>query len=96
MEDHENQSEDSKDDAERSRPTLMTRVGVVLLGLSVLLWAPLPVLPFLSLTTGAKAAAAGGLLIAAEIAFWAGAAMAGPEAARRTRSWFRDRFKSRT
>ncbi len=63
--------------------------GVVLLGLSVLLWAPLPVVPFLSLSGADKVALAGGLVIGAEVAFWCGAALAGPEAARRARSWFR-------
>ena len=68
------------------------RVGAVLLGLSLVLWLPLPIIPFLSITTGAKASAAGGLVVVAEIIFWLGAVLAGPEAARRTRSWIRERF----
>ena len=71
------------------RPTIWTRSGVGLLALSVLLWVPLPVVPFLSLSGVEKAALAGGLVIGAEVAFWCGAALAGPEAARRARSWFR-------
>ena len=60
-----------------------------MLVVSALFWVPLPVLPFLSLSTGAKAAVGGGLVIAAEITFWVGAALAGPEAVRRARSWVR-------
>ncbi len=65
------------------------RAGVVLLGLSLALWVPLPVVPFLPLSGGAKATLAGGLILGAEIAFWLGAVLAGPEAARRTRAWVR-------
>lgn len=75
------------DRREARRPTLWAKVGVVLLGLSVLLWVPLPAVPFLSLSGGHKAALGGGLLLGAEVAFWLGAALAGPEAARRARSW---------
>jgi len=80
---------------ESARTSVWTRVGVVLLGFSVLLWVPLPVLPFLPLSTGTKAAMAGGLVVGAEIAFWIGVAMAGPEAGRRTRSWIRNAFRRR-
>ncbi|MBW2290454.1 MAG: transporter suffix domain-containing protein [Deltaproteobacteria bacterium] len=62
---------------------------MLLLGLSVLLWAPIPVIPFLSISSASKAAVGGGLVVSAEIAFWLGAVLAGPEAANRMRSWFR-------
>ena len=66
------------------------RVGVILMGASLALWVALPVVPFLPLETGEKAALAGGQVIVAEVIFWLGAAIAGPEAARRIRSrWFR-------
>ena len=77
-------------------PTIWTRSGVVLLGLSVILWLPVPVVPFLSLSGADKVALGGGLIVAAEIAFWLGAALAGPEAARRMRSWFRGGRKRRS
>lgn len=69
--------------------TAWTRLGVILMGLSLVLWLPLPVLPFLSMSAANKAALGGGLVVSAEVAFWLGAALAGPEAARRMRSWFR-------
>ncbi len=67
-----------------------------MLGLSLALWVPLPVVPFLPLSSGAKAALGGGLIAGAEIAFWVGAVLAGPEAARWTRSWLRLRRKKRS
>ena len=66
-----------------------TRIGVVAIVLSCLLWVPLPVLPFLPVEASTKAWAAGGLVVTAEIAWWAGAALAGPEAFRRLRRWLR-------
>ena len=69
----------------------MARLGLVLVGLSVALWLPLPVIPFLGLDLGAKAAWAGGLVVGAEACFWAGALLAGPEAARRVRHFWRRR-----
>ena len=80
---------------ETRRPTLWTRAGVGLLGISVLLWVPLPVLPFLSMSGAQKAGLGGGFVVAAEIAFWVGAALAGPEAAKRTRSWIGRFFRKR-
>ena len=66
-----------------------------MLGLSLALWVPVPAVPFLPLSSGAKAALVGGLIVGAEIAFWLGAILAGPEATRRMRSWLRIRRKKR-
>jgi len=71
------------------RAGLWTRTGIALLVVSALLWVPLPAVPFLPLSTGAKAALGTGLVVAAEIAFWVGAALAGPETVRRARAWIR-------
>ncbi len=81
--------------SEVTRSRLAARAGVVLLGLSLLLWLPLPILPFLSMSTAAKATWAGGLVVGAEVAFWLGALLAGPEAAKRTRSWIRNALARR-
>ena len=70
------------------------RVGVCLMGLSLTLWVALPVVPFLPLSTAQKGGVATGVIVAAEIAFWGGAAMAGPTAARRMRSWWRSSSKA--
>ena len=66
-----------------------------MLGLSLALWVPVPAVPFLPVSSGAKAALAGGLIAGAEIAFLVGAILAGPEATRRMRSWLRIRRKKR-
>ena len=79
----------------RGRSGIGARAGVVLLGLSIALWLPLPVVPFLSLSGATKAGLAGGLVLGAEIAFWLGALLAGPEAARRVRSWVRGALRRR-
>jgi hypothetical protein len=71
------------------RSRFVAQAGVVLLVLSVVLWLPLPILPFLPIDGADQLAIAGGLVISAEVAFWTGAALAGPEAARRIRSWWR-------
>ncbi|AYC30506.1 transporter suffix domain-containing protein [Paenisporosarcina cavernae] len=59
------------------------RIGLVFIGLSVILWLFLPVIPFLELSTGMKASIAAGTLIAAEIVFWVGALFVGKEVAQK-------------
>ena len=68
---------------------VLPRVGWGLMIASLALWALLPLLPFLSLSGEMKLAAGGVILVAAEVVFWMGAAMAGPEAVRRFTSWWR-------
>ncbi len=80
---------------EDHRESVWRKAGIGLLGLSLALWVPLPAVPFLPLSSGAKAALGGGLIAGAEIAFWVGAILAGPEAARRTRWWLLLRRKKR-
>ncbi len=72
-----------------SRQSRVTVIGVVLMGVSAVLWVALLVIPFLPIHVGAKAAVAGSQIVVAEVAFWLGAALAGPEATRRMRSWWR-------
>ena len=70
---------------------VLPRIGWGLMIASLALWALLPVLPFLPFSGKVRLGAAGVILAAAEVVFWIGAAMAGPEAARRMRSWWRAR-----
>ena len=72
--------------AQRSRAAA---VGVVLMGSSLALWVALPIVPFLPFGAGVKATVAGSQIVVAEIAFWLGAVLAGPEATRRWKSWWR-------
>ena len=65
------------------------KFGVILMGLSLALWVALPIVPFLPIRLAVKATVAGSQIVVAEVAFWLGAALAGPTAARRMKSWWR-------
>ena len=56
---------------------------------SLPLWPLLLVVPFFPMSIAARGAVGTGIVVLAEIMFWGGAALAGPEAARRVRSWWR-------
>ena len=73
----------------RGRKTRWARVGVILMGGSLPLWPALLAVPLLPLSLAMQGAVATGIVVVAEVAFWGGAALAGPEAARRMRSWWR-------
>ena len=75
--------------AGRGRANRWARVGVILMGGSLPLWPALLAVPFLPLSLAMQGAVATGIVVVAEVAFWGGAALAGPEAARRMRSWWR-------
>jgi len=62
---------------------------VVLMVASLPLWLVLPVLPFLAISTAAKAMAAMVVVVVAELMFWGGAVLAGPAAVRRLKGWWR-------
>ena len=79
----------NKEAAPRTRR--WARVGVVLMASSLPLWPALLAVPFLPLSLAAQGGVATGIVVVAEVAFWGGAALAGPEAARRMRSWWRRR-----
>lgn len=65
------------------------RLGTILMVSSLPIWPLLLAVPFFPLSVAARGAVATGMVILAEIMFWGGAALAGPEAARRIRSWWR-------
>ncbi|MYD85158.1 MAG: transporter suffix domain-containing protein [Acidobacteria bacterium] len=62
---------------------------MVLMSASLVLWVLLLGVPFLPLGVAARGTVATAMIVVAEVIFWGGAAMAGPEAARRMRSWWR-------
>jgi hypothetical protein len=70
---------------------------VVLLVIPGALYAAVPVVPFLPLTTAQKIGVASGLVVVAEAVFWAAALFVGKEAISRyrrffdPRAWFRKR-----
>jgi hypothetical protein len=65
--------------------TWIAKLGVGLAIASFIPWMLLPVLPFLPLSVGEKAMAAGILLGLAEVMFWLGVVLAGQEVVRRYR-----------
>ncbi|MBO9542097.1 transporter suffix domain-containing protein [bacterium] len=64
------------------------RLGIGLMILSCGLWVALLVVPFLPLATSHKAALGGAVVVGAEVLFWVGGLIAGPEAITRFRSFF--------
>jgi hypothetical protein len=59
------------------------------MSLSLLLWVCLLGIPFLPLSVAGRGTVATVLIVTAEVVFWVGAAIAGPAATRRIRSWWR-------
>ena len=63
---------------ERPRRPAMIRLGIALILLSGVFWFSIFAVPFLPLTVAQKTALGGGLFVAVQIAWWSGAALAGP------------------
>jgi len=59
------------------------------MGSSLFLWVALLGVPFVPLSVSGRGVLATAIIVVAEVAFWGGAALAGPEAVRRMRSWWR-------
>jgi hypothetical protein len=78
----------------RDKSRVAARIGIGLILLSGVLWFSLFAIPFLPLTVGQKAALTGAVFIGVQIAWWSGAALAGPQTVSRLRSWFRRRKKT--
>jgi len=71
------------------RPNPRVKIGWGLICLSGLLWAPLPILPFLSLSAGAKVLLGTLLFIGVQISWWSGSVLAGPSAVRAVYGWLK-------
>lgn len=56
---------------------------------SVVVWLAAPVLPFLDIRNAQRVASIAGIAILAEVLFWIGALLAGPDAARRMKLWWK-------
>lgn len=56
-----------------------TRLGLMILAISMVFWASLLAVPLLPLTTGKKAVVGGVIFVLAEVTFWGGAILAGKE-----------------
>ena len=74
-------------DSKKSAAT--TKLGIALILLSGVLWFSLFAIPFLPLTVGQKAGMAAADFVGVQIAWWSGAALAGPSTVKRIWGWFR-------
>lgn len=72
---------------DRDRP--VARVGLLLILLSGILWFGLFAIPFLPLAVEHRAALVGVDFVLVQIAWWTGAALAGPQ----TVAWLKTRFR---
>lgn len=70
---------------------MLFRLGVLLIGSSILPWLALPLVPLLPLPGAEAGVVAGALLLGAELLFWPGVALAGKGAwqAAKARGWRR-------
>ena len=70
---------------------LRNRTGMVLILLSGVLWFSLFAIPFLPMTVGQRAVLAGAVFVGVQIAWWSGAALAGPQLVAKFWPWRRAR-----
>jgi hypothetical protein len=93
----QNSPRESEGDVDLVKPVAgrtAAKIGVGLAWLSGVpgvLWFSLFAIPFLPLTIGQKAALAGADFVGVQIAWWVGAALAGPELVAKLKSWFKRR-----
>ena len=93
----QNSPQESDSDVDLVKPAAggtAAKIGVGLILLSGVLWFSLFAIPFLPLTIGQKAALAGADFVGVQIAWWVGAALAGPELVAKLKSWFKRRKNS--
>jgi hypothetical protein len=62
--------------------------------LSGVLWFSLFAIPFLPLSIAKRAMLAGAVFLGVQVAWWTGAALAGPQTVKRIKSWFGRRKKT--
>jgi hypothetical protein len=72
-----------------SRPAFRVRLGITLIVLSCVFWFGLLAIPFLPLDVAQKSALGAAVFVAVQVAWWGGAAIAGPAAIGRLMTAFR-------
>ncbi len=75
-----------------SHATIRVRLGIALLILSCVLWFALLAIPFLPLSVAQKSAVGASVFVAVQVAWWGGAAIAGPPFVGRMMTAFRRRL----
>lgn len=66
-------------------------IGYIVLGISILIWLLIPVVPFLGFSVGKAAGITTGLIIAGEITFYLSIFMIGKEFLVKIKNWFKRR-----
>ena len=72
-----------------ARPLFRVRLGITLMVVSCVIWLFLLVVPFLPLSVAQKSALGGSVFVGVQVAWWGGAAIAGPTAVVRLIAWAR-------
>lgn len=65
-----------------------SRLGIVLIIVSGVLWLSLFVIPFLQLTPGQKTAVGVGVFVAVQVTWWTGVSLSGPAVMRNLKNRF--------
>ena len=79
----------SNEKPQQAKRNVRIRIGIALILISGVLWFSLFAIPFLPLTVVEKSMLAGAMFVGVQIAWWSGAALAGPTVAGRITQWFR-------
>jgi uncharacterized protein YebE (UPF0316 family) len=66
-------------------------IGYIILGISIVIWLLIPVVPFLGFSIGKAAGITTGLIIAGEITFYLSIFMIGKEFLVKIKNWFKRR-----
>ena len=80
---------DSEAAPDRPHRPMMIRLGVGLILVSGVLWFSLFAIPFLPLTIGQKTGLGAAVFAGVQIAWWSGAALAGPTVVQKLTGWLR-------
>ncbi|MEL6110884.1 MAG: transporter suffix domain-containing protein [Planctomycetota bacterium] len=82
-------SDNQQDRQDNSHAGRFTHLGIALILFSGVLWFSLFAIPFLPFSTANKAMIGGAVFIAVQIAWWGGAALAGPRVVGKVTRWYR-------
>lgn len=82
-------SDHSEATPDQPRRPVLIRLGVALILVSGVLWFSLFAIPFLPLTVGEKTGLGAAVFAGVQIAWWSGAALAGPAVVQKLTGWFR-------
>ncbi len=77
------------DESKIKKSSVIGKLGIGLILLSGVFFFTMLSVPLWSVSAGSKVVIGGGLFVGVQIAWWSGAALAGPATVKVIRSWFR-------